>query len=42
MWLGIGGRDFLGELEAVRVDRVGMPMMGQGDPMEPCIRSLKR
>ena len=34
MWPGIGGRDFLGELEAVGVSRVVMPMMGQGDPME--------
>ena len=34
MWPGIGGRDFLGELEAVGVSRVAMPMMGQGDPME--------
>lgn len=34
MWPGIGGKDFLGELEAVGVSRVVMPMMGQGDPME--------
>lgn len=34
MWPGIGGKDFLGELEAVGVSRVLMPMMGQGDPME--------
>lgn len=34
MWPGIGGKDFLGELEAVGVSRVVMPMMGQGDPLE--------
>ena len=34
MWPGIGGRDFLAELEAVGVTRVVMPMMGDGDPVE--------
>lgn len=34
MWPGIGGRDFLAELEAVGVTRVVMPMMGEGDPVE--------
>ena len=34
MWPGIGGKEFLGELEAVGVSRVVMPMMGEGDPVE--------
>jgi len=34
MWPGIGGKDFLGELAAVGVSRVVMPMMGDGDPVE--------
>ena len=34
MWPGIGGKEFLGELEAVGVSRVAMPMMGEGDPVE--------
>ena len=31
---GHGGEEFLGELEAVGVGRVVIPMMGQGDPVE--------
>ena len=34
MWPGIGGKDFLGELESVGVGRVVIPMMGEGDPAE--------
>ena len=34
MWPGTGGEEFLGELEAVGVGRVVIPMMGQGDPVE--------
>ena len=34
MWPGIGGKEFLGELEAVGVSRVVMTMMGEGDPVE--------
>ena len=34
MWSGTGGEEFLGELEAVGVGRVVIPMMGQGDPVE--------
>ena len=34
MWPGVGGKDFLGELAAVGVSRVVMPMMGDGDPAE--------
>ena len=34
MWPGIGGKDFLGELESIGVGRVVMPMMGEGDPVE--------
>ena len=34
MWHGVGGNDFLGELESIGVDRVVMPMMGDGDPVE--------
>jgi hypothetical protein len=34
MWPGVGGKEFLAELEAVGVTRVVMPMMGEGDPVE--------
>ena len=34
MWPGIGGKDFLGELESVGVGRVVIPMMGKDDPAE--------
>ena len=34
MWPGIGGKDFLGELESIGVGRVVIPMMGEGDPVE--------
>ncbi|MBT7335186.1 MAG: TIGR03619 family F420-dependent LLM class oxidoreductase [Gammaproteobacteria bacterium] len=34
MWPGVGGKEFLGELEAVGVNRVVVPMMGADDPME--------
>ena len=34
MWPGVGGEDFLGELAAVGVSRVVVPMMGDGDPLE--------
>jgi hypothetical protein len=34
MWPGVGGNDFLGELESIGVGRVVMPMMGDGDPVE--------
>ena len=34
MWPGIGGNDFLGELESIGVSRVVMPIMGDGDPAE--------
>ena len=34
MWPGLGGEDFLGELKAIGVSRVVMPMMGEGDPIE--------
>ena len=34
VWPGVGGKDFLGELAAVGVSRVVMPMMGDGDPAE--------
>ncbi len=34
MWPGMGGKDFLGQLEDVGVHRVVMPMMGAGDPVE--------
>ena len=34
MWPGVGGKDFLGELAAVGVSRVVVPMMGDGDPVE--------
>ena len=34
MWRGIGGKDFLGELESVGVGRVVIPMMGKDDPAE--------
>ena len=34
MWPGTGGEEFLGELKAVGVGRVVIPMMGQGDPVE--------
>ena len=34
MWPGVGGKDFLGELAAVGVSRVVMPMIGDGDPAE--------
>ena len=33
MWPGVGGNDFLGELESVGVSRVVMPIMGDGDPV---------
>ena len=34
MWPGVGGKEFLGELEAVGVNRVVVPMIGADDPME--------
>ena len=34
MWPGVGGKEFLAELEAIGVTRVVMPMMGEGDPVE--------
>ena len=34
MWSGVGSEDFLGELAAVGVSRVVVPMMGDGDPLE--------
>ena len=34
MWPGMGGQDFLGQLEAVGVHRAVLPMMGGGDPVE--------
>jgi len=34
MWPGIGGKDFLGQLEDVGVHRAVMPMMGGGDVVE--------
>lgn len=34
MWPGIGGSDFLGQLEEVGVHRAVMPMMGGGDVVE--------
>ena len=34
MWPGVGGNDFLGELECIGVSRVVMPIMGYGDPVE--------
>ncbi len=34
MWPGKGGKDFLGELEAVGVHRAVVPLMGPGNPIE--------
>jgi probable F420-dependent oxidoreductase len=34
MWPGQGGEEFLGQLEAVGVHRVVVPLMGDGDPVE--------
>ena len=36
MWPGIGGKDFLGELESVGVGQVVIPMMGKDDPVNGC------
>lgn len=34
MWPGDGGKDFLEQLAEIGVNRVVMPMMGKGDPVE--------
>jgi len=34
MWPGMGGQDFLGQLEEAGVHRAVLPMMGGGDPVE--------
>ena len=34
MWPGIGGKDFLGQLEEVGVHRAVVPLMGSGNPAE--------